>query len=250
MFEILNGRDHFFQWDTNQKLIVEDDSILEVHFCNGTANCSLVCRVYDENGLRIADVPNSLLQDNMRIKVYGYTDTYTKIEKCFEVNKRSKPDDYVYTETEIKRYEDLEKRVEELEKNGGGGSAEITPEDMEKIKADVIAEVEDEVKRIAITEAGNLVNGELELAKEEIRYTVPYKADLVNGKLSFKSNVNGRDYELFTADLPPYVAVTNTSQLTNDSGFITDAAIPGIAEQAAALVDTNLLSAIGGGVLQ
>lgn len=120
MFKILNGREHFYQWDSNQKLVVEDASILEVHFCNGTGNCSLVCRVYDEDGLRVADVPNSLLQDFWRIKVYGYLENYTKVEKCFEVIKRSKPDDYIYTETEIKRYEDLEKRVEALEKNGGG----------------------------------------------------------------------------------------------------------------------------------
>ena len=121
MFKIYNGRTIFYQWDSNQKLIVEDPSILEVHFCNGTGDCSLVCRVYDEDGARVVDVPNTLLQDYFRIKVYGYLDNYTKVEKCFEVVKRSKPDDYIYTETEIKRYEALEERVEALEKNGGAG---------------------------------------------------------------------------------------------------------------------------------
>jgi hypothetical protein len=79
---------------------------------------------------------------------------------------------------------------------------------------------------------------------------VPYKADLVNGKLSFKSNVNGRDYELFTADLPNHIEMSQVASYIDSKGFITDDAIPDIAEQAAALVDTNLLSAIGGGVLQ
>lgn len=418
MFKILNGREHFFQWDTNQKLIVEDDSILELHFYNGTGRCSLVCRVYDENGLRIADVPNSILQDNMRVKVYGYTDTYTKIEKCFEVCKRSKPDDYVYTETELKRYEALEDRVEALENeidideiieltptskniykpvpaeewfdgyvapdfknddyvyciipvesgkeyttshmienptvfvnkddkegfipectwmdmgysrdysvmydlcsyyipegynylmlcvmkiNWGeykgtlesivndfnsrfmliegkyevdeldgiiyidefipytegykikdeiivpGADVELTPEDKENIKADVIAAVEPEVKSVARNAAGDVVNEEIELAKSEISFTIPYKADLVSGKLSFKSNIEGRDYELFTADLPSYRNITKTSELVNDSKFITEAKIPEIAEAAAALIDAELLDAIGGGVLE
>ena len=36
MFKILDGREYFYQWDLNQKLIVEDDSINEVHFSNRT----------------------------------------------------------------------------------------------------------------------------------------------------------------------------------------------------------------------
>ena len=98
MFKILNGREHFYQWDSNQKLVVEDASILEVHFCNGTGNCSLVCRVYDEDGLRVADVPNSLLQDFWHMKVYGYTGDYTKHDAVFKIKRRTKPDNYPYEE--------------------------------------------------------------------------------------------------------------------------------------------------------
>jgi hypothetical protein len=59
-------------------------------------------------------VPNILLQTDWPINVYAYCgDYYTKEHAIFKVNRRSRPDDYVYTETEVKRWEALEKRVNE-----------------------------------------------------------------------------------------------------------------------------------------
>ena len=34
MFKIQDGRKSFTQWDLNRKIIVEDDSITQVHFTN------------------------------------------------------------------------------------------------------------------------------------------------------------------------------------------------------------------------
>ena len=118
MFKIYDGRSQFYQWDIDRKVIVEDATINEVHFCNRTDECSLICEVYDLDGLRVANVPNILLQDNWRINVYAYDTNYTKHCEVFEVVKRSKPADYIYTETEIKNYDDLAARVDEIEKNG------------------------------------------------------------------------------------------------------------------------------------
>lgn len=101
MFSIYDGRDVFYQWDLNRKLIVYDESILEVHFCNKTDDCSLVCSVYDEGGLRVVNVPNILLTTDLKIRVYGYSEGFTKHEACFAVHKRTKPADYIYTETEV-----------------------------------------------------------------------------------------------------------------------------------------------------
>ena len=78
MFSIYDGRNEFFQWDLNQKLIIEDESIKEVHYCNKTSENALICEVYEENGKRMANVPNVLLQSEFRIKVWGYTGDYTK----------------------------------------------------------------------------------------------------------------------------------------------------------------------------
>lgn len=106
MFYIADGRSSFYQWDTNRQLVVEDASIKEVHFCNRTGACSLVCETYTNDGVLLVNVPNIILQDDFRIKVYAYDGEATLHEACFEVNKRSKPEDYVYTETEVKRWED------------------------------------------------------------------------------------------------------------------------------------------------
>ena len=109
MFKIYDGRTEFFQWDKEQKVIIEDRTITEVHFCNKTDDCSLVCAAYDLDGLWVADVPNVLLQDNWKIRVYAYCVNHTKVEDYFKVKGRSKPADYVYTETEVKNYDHFSK---------------------------------------------------------------------------------------------------------------------------------------------
>ena len=119
MFSILDGRKYFYQWDVDRKLIVHDETIKEVHFCNKTDDCSLVCEVYESSGIRLVNVPNILLQDNWRINVYGYDDNYTKHSTQFEVKSRTKPADYIYTETEVKRWETLEQKIETVENNVG-----------------------------------------------------------------------------------------------------------------------------------
>jgi hypothetical protein len=116
VFEILGGRKSFFQWDLNQKLIVFDDSITEVHFCNKSDDCALVCEVVNyENDLSVVAVPNILLQACRDIRVYGVAEDHTEHYARFEVISRSKPADYVYTETECKTFDLLEQRMQELE---------------------------------------------------------------------------------------------------------------------------------------
>jgi hypothetical protein len=112
MFKLLDGRKSFYQWDINRKIVVSDETIKEVHFCNRQSECSLVCDVYtDANDLRVADVPNIILQKNHCINVYAYDGEATRHQKTFLVKARSKPEDYVYTETEIKTWEELEEKV-------------------------------------------------------------------------------------------------------------------------------------------
>ena len=124
MFKIEDGRSQFYQWDLDRRLIVEDPTITEVHFCNRTDNCSLVCETYQENGLTLVNVPNLLLQTDWKIHVYAYVG-YTKHDECFEVVGRTKPADYIYTETEIKRYEDFENRIGELEEEIKNSNAKM-----------------------------------------------------------------------------------------------------------------------------
>lgn len=115
-FCIEGGRKQFYQWDTDQKIIVNDRNIDEVHFCNGTTDKSLVSVVKDGK----ANVPNLLLQTAARVRVYGYSVNHTVVEKVYEVKARTKPEDYVYEETEVYRWAELDKRIQALEEIGAG----------------------------------------------------------------------------------------------------------------------------------
>ena len=134
MFKIYDGRETFYQWDINQKLIVSDDSITEVHFSNRTDNLSLVRDIYNEGDLRVVFVPNVLLQTNWPIKVYAYRKDHTEVSQTFRVIEKAKPQDYVYTPDEVKTWEELNDRVTALEKSG------ISPEVIAKAIEDYLAE--------------------------------------------------------------------------------------------------------------
>ena len=119
MFSIASGRECFYQWDYNQKLIISDDTVTEVHYCNKTDDCALICEVYTDGGARVADVPNILLQNDWSIRAYAYSADHTKTEQLFKVRKRSKPADYVYTETETLNYNTLLERINKVDENIG-----------------------------------------------------------------------------------------------------------------------------------
>lgn len=136
MLTIYDGeRSHFWQWDINQKLKVDAGHACEVHFRDPGGAAALVVETYTLDGQTVANVPNKLLQEDDSILAWVYVcegDECTKHEARFAVWPRQKPADYVYTETEIKRFDDLEKRVEELEKNGGSGTGGVSPEELTK----------------------------------------------------------------------------------------------------------------------
>lgn len=118
MFKIYDGRDKFFQWDLDRKLIVEDKTIKAVHFCNRTGECSLTSHCYEQDNLWLADVPNVCLQDSYRLRAYAFSEAkYTMEVVCFDVEARTKPDEYAYTEEEINCWQELDERIKALEEN-------------------------------------------------------------------------------------------------------------------------------------
>jgi hypothetical protein len=128
MFKIYKGGEYFFQWDLGQRLEMTED-FTSVHFCNQTEDCALVCDTYIEDGIRLVNVPNVLLQNTNNIRVYGcYAEgdnvCFAKDYQIFRVIKRGKPEEYVYTEEDVLNYRRLDRRITELEENGGssGGS--------------------------------------------------------------------------------------------------------------------------------
>ena len=120
MFKILDGRDELFQWDINRQILVSDASIDAVHYSNRTDDSALVVEVKEKNGLRVADIPNILLQESWDINVYGYCDGYyTKQAARIKVNPRTKPESYVYTETEVLNYNTVMEKIDTIELTPG-----------------------------------------------------------------------------------------------------------------------------------
>ena len=115
MFKIYDGRKEFYQWDLDRKLIVEDKTISEVHFCNRMGAVSVIRYVYEVNGMYLVDVPNILLQDSFRMNVYGYDKNYTKHSKNFNVVARTRPENYVFTDEEVNSWKELDERISALE---------------------------------------------------------------------------------------------------------------------------------------
>ena len=112
-----NGRKTFYQWDLNQKLILTDiEGALDVHFWQEGQSEALVVEPTTEEGLSLVDVPNILLQNALPLKIYIWRKdigAWTAHQQIFQVLEREKPADYVYTETETKRWEDVDARSKE-----------------------------------------------------------------------------------------------------------------------------------------
>ena len=152
-----------YQWDVGRKLQIlsnENFSIDEVHFSNKNTTTALVLLPYEEDGMLVVDVPNILLQECENINVHGVTHydngDRTVYHTSFSVGRRQRPDDYVYTATEVKTYDALERRIEKIEQNGI--SEELLVELLEKYfeKNDISTAKIDEV----ILEANNWIGDE------------------------------------------------------------------------------------------
>lgn len=130
--EIANNKEFFYQWDTGQMLQITDDgSGSEVHIEKDTL--TLACAIREENGVRLVDVPDLLLQVDGHLTAFLVHKVEDEVEtlfsKTFQIKHRAKPVDYVCTETEILHYRDLAERITALEQNGGstgGGIAQET----------------------------------------------------------------------------------------------------------------------------
>lgn len=133
IFKIYDGRTNFWQWDTKQKLIVLDDRITEVRFSNRNMEHSKRRPVYtDNNGVRICNVPDILLQLPKNLIAYacvknedGSCSTIKAVK--FAVFQQPIPTDYICEQDAV--VEDILLRLEVLEsllKDVANGSKELT----------------------------------------------------------------------------------------------------------------------------
>lgn len=127
----LFGHPVLYQWDTGRQLSVTDPAGFEIHKVHfGNGDTALVVDV-DRDTMTV-NIPNSLLQRSGQIRVYAMNQAenseVTIHSHTLFIRSREKPEDYVESEDEIKRWDDLEGRISKLEQGGtGGGSTTIDP---------------------------------------------------------------------------------------------------------------------------
>ena len=125
-------REMLWQWDYGQRVQLRDVPVgTKVHFSNAvTKQTALVTEAYEDGEGVYADIPNVLLQTAGTLTAYIYIEDgdegHTEYRKLFIVRDREKPDDYVYTEDEVKTWEVLEERIKALEESGGSSDIPST----------------------------------------------------------------------------------------------------------------------------
>ena len=167
--KIADGRNRFFQWDSGQRIAIYGEGLCnEVHFTKTGSKDALVCDVWEENGLRFANVPNILLQSPEEIKVYAYVSNAeegkTLYSQSFGVLERNKPQDYVYTETEVRTYVKLEGRITALENRDAADPAVIAAGVRQYMQENPITP--QQIGAVSVDQLPNLMNDTLAQARD------------------------------------------------------------------------------------
>ena len=114
MLTLNDGRSELWQWDTGRTLAVDADCS-QVHFSNKVFGRSIDVDVVDGTAI----IPDVLLQTDKDLNVWAFFGTaengYTKISKTFNVNRRNKPADYVFTPPEQTSLEEIKEKIDYLE---------------------------------------------------------------------------------------------------------------------------------------
>lgn len=116
MLTLNDGRSELWQWDTGRTLAVDADCS-QVHFSNKVFGRSVDVDVVDGAAI----IPDILLQTDKDLNVWAFVGTaengYTKISKTFQVNRRNKPADYVFTPVEQTTLAELSGRLDRIEES-------------------------------------------------------------------------------------------------------------------------------------
>ena len=211
MLKLADNRSYLYQWDTNVKVIVDDETIEVVEF--QLLSSSSIMSVKVEDGL--AEIPNILLQNGRDIAAYASRikdGQWTKELSVFKVKRRTKPTDYVYTETEIKSFEELEDRIETIEKYG----AKITVDD------ELSEESDNPIQNKTVAKKVNEILEEIPKNVSQLTNDSGFLTTIPDEYIT-ETELDAKGYLTQHQDLSEYALKneipTNTSQLTNDSDF-------------------------------
>lgn len=139
-----NGQLYCWQWETNQRLVIDTLEGYEIE----NLSCKMgipkdkigivEVEIYKENEIIFSNIPDILLQHEGLVEVWIQTNLefspITLAHWRFRVKKREKPEDYIYTETDVLTWQELDKRITVLEENFS-----TLPEDIQvELDADLI----------------------------------------------------------------------------------------------------------------
>lgn len=226
MFKIQDGRKSFTQWDLNRKIIVEDDSITQVHFTNLLNKNALVSEVKNH----LADVPNVLLQDYGTILIYGYDGNYTKYVEAFRVVRREKPEDYIYTETEVLNYNNLLERMNNIEGSIQQVVTDYLRENPPKVDLDGYATeeyVDNAIAAISAVDLSDYFTKEEANAKFATKEEIPSTSGLateefVNSKVSGLASESYVDDAVAAIPQPDLSGYALKSEIPSTAGLATE----------------------------
>lgn len=206
-------REMLWQWDYGQRVQLHDVPVgTKVHFSNAAIKPNAIVKEAYEDGEGVyANIPDILLQTAGTLTAYIYIEDgdegHTEYRKLFIVRDREKPDDYVYTEDDVKTWVSLEERIKVLEESGGGAAGGlIRPlSEIGEIDGVTVKHVPDK-DRVELT-----VEMTADSMNSVFGGNAVYKNDFLNARqlqLMFRIPGAGRLYlwELFEDDL---ITVTN-----------------------------------------
>lgn len=105
---MIRTQEKIYQWSTNVPVYV--DSASTVQFAQVGSSETMNVEPRESGEVFVATIPNVLLQEAKDIFIYQGGES-----ERVSIIYRAKPDDYVYTETEVKDYDALAARLDELQ---------------------------------------------------------------------------------------------------------------------------------------
>ena len=134
--------DAVYQWDQNHTLNIEGENsqdVTTVHFTNKSRDKAIVCETTDVDGVKVANVPNELLEEPYDVIAYVhiYNDNHAKTVEIIHIPliKRAKPTDYQFVDNvPVMTFERLEKDIKDFIALSNNRYAEFTEDTNDNIK--------------------------------------------------------------------------------------------------------------------
>lgn len=105
---MINTQDKIYQWSLDVPVYVDTDEV--VQFAQVGSSETMNVETEPQGEVYTCNIPNVLLQEAKDIFIYHGNES-----ERVSIIYRAKPDDYVYTETEVKDYDDLAAQLSSLQ---------------------------------------------------------------------------------------------------------------------------------------